>query len=216
MPAFVLKSDAMIRDLVFDFGGVVVDLDYEGAVEAFRRLGVRDAEHWLDRYRQRGVFLDVERGAITADGFLTGLGELCGREVSFAEAQHAWCAFVGDVPQKRLEALRHLRRNHRVFLLSNTNPFLMEWARSPRFTPEGEPLDAFFDKLYLSYEMRVVKPDREIFLDMILDAGLDPAYTLFVDDGRENVEAAAALGFPTYQPRPDEDWVLPVKHLAGD
>lgn len=204
----------MIRDLVFDFGGVVVDLDYEGALDAFRRLGVRDAEHWLDKYRQRGIFLDLERGRISADEFLEGLAELCGRKVSYDDAQRAWCAFVRDVPRKRLEALRRLGKEHRLFLLSNTNPFLMEWARSPRFTSEGEPLDAFFDKLFLSYEMRVVKPDREIFLDMILDAGLDPAYTLFVDDGRENVEAAAALGFPTYQPHPGEDWTTAVERIA--
>ena len=210
-----VKIDRMIRNLVFDFGGVIVDLDFDRAVEAFRSIGLPRAEHMLDKYKQRGIFLDVETGVLTAEGFLHGLSKLCGRKIGFDEAQQAWLAFLLPPDPRRLETLERLRKGHRLFLLSNTNPFIMDWARSPRFSPGGKPLDDYFDKLYLSYEMGVVKPDRDIFLKMMLDAELDPAFTLFVDDGRANVEAAAALGFPTYQPRPGCDWTREVERLAG-
>lgn len=206
----------MVNDLVFDFGGVVVDLDFDRAVEAFRALGIRHAEQVLDKYRQRGIFLDVETGKIGVEGFLQGLSELSGGTVTFEQAQQAWLAFLLPVDPRRLEALQRLRQGHRLFLLSNTNPFMMDWARSNRFSPDGKRLDDYFDGLFLSYEMGMAKPCREIFLEMIIKAHLEPAFTLYVDDGRDNVEAAAALGFPTYQPLPGEDWTCAVERLVAD
>ena len=91
--------------------------------------------------------------------------------------------------------------------LSNTNPIIqLEWAQTKEFTPAGRPLNDYFDKLYLSYEIGVTKPDREIFDRMVLDSGIRPEETLFVDDGKNNIVVGQELGFHTYQPLNGEDW----------
>ena len=90
---------------------------------------------------------------------------------------------------------------------SNTNPIIqLEWAQTKEFTPAGRPLNDYFDKLYLSYEIGVTKPDREIFDRMVLDSGIRPEETLFVDDGKNNIVVGQELGFHTYQPLNGEDW----------
>ena len=96
---------------------------------------------------------------------------------------------------------------YQVYLLSNTNPIIqLEWAQTKEFTPAGRPLNDYFDKLYLSYEIGVTKPDREIFDRMVLDSGIRPEETLFVDDGKNNIVVGQELGFHTYQPLNGEDW----------
>jgi putative hydrolase of the HAD superfamily len=123
-----------------------------------------------------------------------------------------------EVPIAKLHLLEDLRaRGYRLYLLSNTNPVIMEWALSPRFSPDGKPLDAYFDKLYLSYQMQCIKPNTLIFNKMIADSGLLPSETLFLDDGAENVKTAEQLGFKTYCPANGEDFTHrspPPRHIV--
>lgn len=196
----------MIKNLIFDFGGVIVDLERNNAVKRFEELGVTNAEELLDKYHQKGIFLEVEDGRIDADGFCKKLGELVNREISFEEAQYGWLGFMAGVPLYRLEYLEELHKMYNLYLLSNTNPFIMSWARSDKFTSLGKPLDAYFDKLYLSYQIGVVKPDQGIFDYMIKDVELNPAESVFIDDGSANIEMGKKLGFKTFQPINGEDW----------
>lgn len=196
----------MIKNIIFDFGGVIVDISRTHAVKRFESIGVANADELLDKYHQKGIFLEVEDGRIDAAEFCAKLGEMCGREISFEEAQYAWLGFMDGVPQYRLDYLLELRKKYRLYLLSNTNPFIMGWARSTGFTSAGLPLDDYLDKLYLSYQVGVVKPNREIFDFMIQDSGLIPEESVFVDDGGANIEMGASLGFRTMQPLNGEDW----------
>ena len=109
-----------------------------------------------------------------------------------------------------------LREEYNVYLLSNTNPIIQEgWARTSEFTPAGRPIGAYFDKMYTSYEVGVTKPDPKIFEYMIRDSGLNPSETLFVDDGKSNIEIARQLGFETYQPENGEDWREPINRYLS-
>ena len=122
-------------------------------------------------------------------------GKMGPRVISYAEAREAWLGFfLLPVSLERLACLEELRRDYRLYVLSNTNPFVMDWARSSEFSPAGKPLDAYFDKLFLSYEMKCMKPDRAIFDRMAAEAPLVPAETLFIDDSAANAAAGAALG----------------------
>ena len=103
-------------------------------------------------------------------------------------------------------ALLPLRKRYKLFVLSNTNPYVMDWACSPAFSSKGKPLSDYFDKLYLSYQIGVTKPDRQIFDFLIADTDILPSESLFIDDGAGNVQAARQLGFQTYCPRNGEDW----------
>lgn len=202
-----------IKNIVFDFGGVLVDLNRENAVKRFEKLGVKEADALIDKYHQKGIFLEVEDGSINAEEFRQKISKLAGKELTFEEIQHAWLGFVAEISQYKLDYLLELRKNYKVYLLSNTNPYVMGWARSSRFTCVGRPLDDYVDKVYASYEIGKVKPDPAIFEYMIKDASLLPEETLFVDDGSSNIEMAKELKFHTYQPENKEDWREALNNL---
>lgn len=204
----------MIDAIVFDFGGVIVDIDFDRAVAAFESIGVADASTRLDRYHQKGVFCDFEAGRVSKEEFCRRLGMECGCEITERGAAQGCIGYFPKTDTRRLRFLDELRGRFRVFLLSNTNPFVMEWADTAAFSADGRPVSDYFDGLYLSYRLGVLKPDRAIFERMAADAGLVPERTLFVDDSADNVAAARALGFRTYCPAPGEDWCGEVLRLA--
>ncbi|MDH6356177.1 HAD superfamily hydrolase (TIGR01509 family) [Parabacteroides sp. PF5-9] len=200
-----------IKNIVFDLGGVIIDLDREKAVRHFEQIGVTDAEALIDAYEQKGIFLEVEDGRIDAEEFRRKLSVHTGKQLSLEDVTNAWLGFVVDVPQYKLDYILSLRKMYKVYLLSNTNPILqLQWAQTPRFTAAGRPLNDYFDKLYTSYEIGVTKPDRRIFEYMIADSGMIPAETLFVDDGKSNIEVGKSFGFQTYMPVNGEDWRKPI------
>ena len=179
----------MIKNIVFDFGGVIADISREQAVKAFIRLGVKDADRILDKYHQTGIFQELEEGNLTE------------------EVQQAWLGFITGVDIRKLEYLEMLRsEGYKLYVLSNTNPYVMGWACSERFSSEGKPLTSYFDKLYLSYQVGCTKPEQRIFEYMLSDAGLEPKETLFVDDGQSNINIASQLGMHTFQPENGCDW----------
>lgn len=205
-----------IKNVVFDLGGVLIDLDFNRSLSRFKEIGVDDAEQLLDPYEQRGFFLDLENGKIDAETFDNLLRAHTGKALTKEEIRYAWMGFVSDVPQYKLDFLLELRKTHRVYLLSNTNPIIQSWARSEAFTPAGRPISAYFDKMYASYEIGLTKPDPAIFKWMMADAPLIPAETLFVDDGPANIQTAQTLGFQTYQPGNGEDWREAVSFLIDN
>ncbi len=196
----------MIKNVVFDFGGVIADISRNQAVQAFLELGLKDADTRLDKYHQTGIFQELEEGKLSADAYREELGRLCGRELTEAETRRAWLGFFVGVDSRKLDYLLELRKNYRVYILSNTNPFVMSWARSPEFSQAGKPLDDYCEKLYLSYQIGYTKPARQIFDFMVEDSGILPAETMFVDDGAANVGIGKELGFQTFQPANGSDW----------
>lgn len=200
------KDMKQIKNLVFDFGGVIFGLDRNQAVQAFQQIGVVDADRLLDPYHQQGIFLEVEDGRMDAETFRQALGRLCGKELTFEEVESGWKGFITEVPQYKLECLQALRKRYKVYILSNTNPYIMGWARGADFTPAGKPIDSYVDKVYASFEIGITKPDPGIFEYMIQDSGMDPEETLFIDDGPANIATAKAMGFLTLQTGNNEDW----------
>ena len=111
----------MIKNIIFDFGGVLTTIDTNRAIEKFKALGLKDAENYLNSYKQTGIFFQLEDGAIDADTFVTELGKLCGREISYDEALDAWMGFIVNVQVEFMEYLQTLRGKYRLGVLSNTN-----------------------------------------------------------------------------------------------
>lgn len=201
----------MIRNIALDLGGVVIALDQTQAVKAFERLGLKDAARRLDPYRQSGIFGELEEGAITAEDFRRELSILTGRELTLDECYQGWHAYVSDLPERNLQAIIRLRSmGYKVCLLSNTNPFMMQWARSTDFDGKGNSIDHYFDRLYTSYECKAMKPSPEIFRMMLEGQEALPEETLFVDDSIRNVQTAEALGIHTVCPKTNADWTEDV------
>lgn len=197
-----------IKNIAFDLGGVVIALSYENAIKTFEEIGLRDARQHLDAFHQHGIFGDLESGRITPEEFRVELGRIIGRELTMDECYYAWHGYVESVPQRNLDMLLQLRRQgYKVCLLSNTNPFMMQWACSPAFDGGHHPIGHYFDRLYLSYECKVMKPSPEIF-QMMLDGQKTVAdETLFIDDSPKNCAIAQTLGIHTLCPQNNEDWI---------
>ena len=204
--AVTKKFLKMIKDIVFDFGGVLIEIDTANALKKFNSLGLKNPERYLNSYKQEGLFYALENGDINADEFVRELSKLCNRELTYNDAFEGWMGFVVKVQNEYLQWLQSLRPHYRLSILSNTNPFLQGWARSRSFTAEGKSLDDLFDQLFLSYLMRCSKPNDKIYLKMLRDGNMRPEETLFVDDGAKNIEAARNLGINVLQVKNGEDW----------
>ncbi len=196
-----------IKNIVFDFGGVICVSKIERCIEAFEEIGLKDAHKYLDAYAQTGLFGDLENGTVSDIEYMQELSKLVRREVSWQECQHAWHCFVAEVPERNLDALLKLRgQGYNLALLSNTNPFVASWFRSSEFDGKGHGLDYYIPNLYLSFEQKVMKPDVRIFQHMLVSEGFNSEETLFVDDSPINIEAAKKVGLITFQPQNGEYW----------
>lgn len=197
----------MIHTVIFDLGGVVITLDPQQATRRFEELGLADAGERLNSYTQQGIFGDLEAGAISAEDFRRELSLLVGHDVTNQQCAYAWQGYALDVPQRNLDTLLRLRsEGYRVLLLSNTNPYMMEWVASDRFDGSGHSVDYYFDALYLSYRMHLMKPEEEIFRRVLMEEQTPPSACLFIDDGPRNVAMASQVGMRTFCPENGEDW----------
>lgn len=173
-----------ITNVVFDFGGVVAPADLSIVINKFKALGLEDIEKYLNMVRQQGFFGDFETGLIDKEEFRIRVGKEVGREVSMDECRDAYMGFFSTVPERNLELFRKLRaEGYRLSLLSNTNPFIVEWALSKEFDGHGHSLDEYLDSMYLSYELKVMKPDERIYRLMLESEKVAPSQVLFIDDG---------------------------------
>lgn len=196
-----------IKKIAFDFGGVIIRQNQQQAVERFKQIGLLDAEERLGAYTQQGFFGELEEGKITAEDFRWQLSLLIGRAVTIEDCSYAWRGYCDGLPQRNLEALQRLRREgYGLSILSNTNPFMMGWALSKDFDGNGNSLADYVDALYLSYQMKVMKPSAEIFHRVLEAEDVRPEELLFVDDSSHNISAAQELGIATFQPVNGEDW----------
>ena len=177
------------------------------AIKRFKSIGLKNVENYLNPYTQTDIFGDIEEGKISAEQFRAKLSELIGKEVTYEECKFAWLGYRQDVPLRNLDILRKLKaQGYKLILLSNTNPFMMSWGLSGEFDGNGNSLESYFDSLYLSYKLGVMKPNKKIFQYIIDNEKIQPGESLFIDDGERNINAARLLGFKTLCPINGEDW----------
>ena len=204
----------MIRNIVFDLGGVIMTICQEEAIKRFKSIGLKNVENYLNPYTQTDIFGDIEEGKISAEQFREKLSELIGKEVTYEECKFAWLGYRQDVPLRNLDILRKLKaQGYKLILLSNTNPFMMSWGLSGEFDGNGNSLESYFDSLYLSYKLGVMKPNKKIFQYIIDNEKIQPSESLFIDDGERNINTARLLGFKTLCPINGEDWTKELIEL---
>ena len=205
------------KNVIFDFVGVIISIDYHQALKHCADLGLPHPEQLLDPYTQSGIFGDLESGKLSEEAFRKELSLMAGRELSWQDCQYVFLGYFKALPPQNLEMLRRLRAaGYRLILLSNTNPFMMEWAMSDRFDGQGHSLREYFDKAYLSYECGLMKPDPALFSLICHREAIQPSESLFVDDGEKNTHAASLLGFHTLCPPDGTDWTEPLSRLLRD
>ena len=181
-------------NLLFDYGGVLVDLDKQRCIRAFEALGF-DIRPYLGTYAQAGFFSELERGAISVEGFCNKIREAAGNDcLSDVDVCNAWKQYLTGVPAERLEMLLKIAQHYPVYLLSNTNTIHWKMAEEDYFNYQGHTVDDFFRKKFLSFEIGAEKPSEEIYQAVVDGIGCEPSDILFFDDSDVNCDAARKMG----------------------
>lgn len=196
-----MRSES-IKNLVLDFGGVLIGLNRERCIQNFKDLGFNDVEHYIDNR----IFEEYEKGLVSTEQFREEIRCKADKNIKDKDIDFAWNSFLEDIPKYKLDLLLRLREKYVVYLLSNTNPLHWDFACQNVFPYKGFHMDNYFEKAYLSFELNEAKPDNIIYQKMIDEAGILPKETLFIDDMEENCKAANALGIHTYLAKPHENW----------
>lgn len=184
-----------IQNVIFDLGGVVVDLDRDKAVRALEHLGLKDADEMLGLYGQQEPFYGLETGERSTAEFFDIMRSRMNPGVTDKEITDAFNEFLIRIPAERLAMLRRMRMaGFRIFVLSNTNPVMFNTWIDRAFRQEGGTINDYFDGVVVSFEELMCKPNVAIFQTLMRRYGLNPAQTLMLDDSEKNCQAAAGAG----------------------
>jgi len=193
-----MKNDK-IKNIIFDLGDVILNIDVPVASLSFSKLSGREQQEILDLFKEKDLFRQFETGSLDETGFRNYIREL----LVFPDwtdnmIDTAWNSLLLDLPPERVELLKNLRTRYRLFLLSNTSSIHITQVNKILEAATGvKKLDDLFDKVYLSYEMGLMKPDPAIYQQVLEEQGLVAEETLFLDDNADNIKAAATLGIAT-------------------
>ncbi len=191
--------------IIFDLGGVIINLDYERTTKAFVELGLLNFKEVYSQLAQNSLFDDFETGRISAPHFINKLLPLLPKGTSPNQVVAAWNAMILDFPKQKIELLSKLKNKYRVFLLSNTNEIHMVKVKREWKKVSEDPMEEYFETIFLSHEMGMRKPDPQIFSTVCERKGLNPKKTLFIDDSPQHIEGAKSVGLKTIHLTNSED-----------
>jgi len=184
-----------METIIFDLGGVIINLDNRLTEKAFVAMGAQDFNHYFGHGFAASFFKDYEVGKIDDQQFINDLRKMIQLEVPDNLIIDAWNALLLDFPPERIQLLDKLKKQYRLFLFSNTNSLHMQAVQKiyQQAFP-GRELDDHFEKAYYSHTLKMRKPDKEAFEFIVQENKLNPTTTLFVDDALVNVEGAVKAG----------------------
>ena len=186
--------DKKIKNIVFDLGGVLVDLDFKAAINGLQKAGFANVKEQLQSFDREGIFQKFELGEMTAEEFRTAIRENSTVTLTDEEIDALWNAMLLEIPREKLELILDLRGKYMVYLLSNTNSIHWDYVCKNAFNYRGFRVNDYFEETFLSYEMHLAKPNKAIFEKVLQDANLLPEETLFIDDSEANCKAAEEVG----------------------
>jgi glucose-1-phosphatase len=193
--AAIYNGKSEIKNIIFDWGGVITELHPQCTSEAFQSLGLLvDNESGMHNQ----VFIPFELGMISPDEFRNRMRKYTQNVLTDSMIDNAWNLILGDLPSERWNLLEIIHKNYNTYLLSNTNLIHQEYYYNYLEKKYGTyGYVHLFEKVYFSFQLHLRKPDREIFDFVISDARINPQETLFIDDSKENIDTANHLGFST-------------------
>lgn len=185
------------KAILFDLGGVLIDVNYNKTAEAFIELGVTNFDELYSQAGQTKLFDDFEVGKISEQSFINSLLPHCKPGTSPNQAVHAWLSMVLGFKPWKVELLTKLKEKYPLYMLSNTNPLHIPVVNREWDKVSDKPLEHYFKKLYFSHEIHKRKPHPETFRFVCEDIGLKPEEVLFIDDSIQHVEGADKAGLQT-------------------
>ena len=189
-----------VKNIIFDLGGVILDIDYNRPIEAFKKLGAGDFKTLYSQQSQASFFNKFEKGEITPAQFRKKMREHLPEKVTDEEIDAAWCSMLGELPSPRIVVLKMLAKmNYRLFLLSNTNSIHIRAFTKYLDDTYGKNLfKKLFEKVYYSSQIGMRKPTKKIFEHVLKENDLKASQTLFIDDSTQHIEGAKKLGIQTH------------------
>lgn len=205
-----------VRHIIFDFGGVLLNIDYKRTEQAFTDLGIANFGDMYSQLQQTDIFDRLETGKISGATFIGELKAGTGVQATDQQLIDAWNAMLLDLPLRRLQILQQLQLHFDTFLLSNTNEIHEEAFNKILKAQAGfQSMGVFFDKIYYSHRVGLRKPGKEIFQLILEQNSLNPEKTLFIDDSPQHIATARELGLQTIFMEPGmtiEEHIFKPKH----
>ena len=199
--------DMNIKNIIFDLGGVIINLDMLRTIKGFEQLGITDFERTYNQLAQTPLFDKFDKGLISEDDFFNSIKAQFNLKQEIPELEKVWNAMLLDFPKTRLDHLMEYKKKYRTFLLSNTNATHIKAFERSLFEAHGaKNLSSFFEKDYYSCRLRMRKPDKEIFEFVLNEHKLIPNETLFIDDTIIHIKGAEKAGINAVLLKKDEEF----------
>lgn len=195
-----------VKNIIFDLGGVLLNIDPKKTIEAFGKLGMEQLVGDNGLSYNHEIFYLMEQGKVTSEEFRDGVRKLLPVKVSDSQIDEAWTAMLLDFPEIRIQLVKNLREDFKIYLFSNTNAIHVEKYHSNFRKKHGFEVSSLFEKDFYSNEIGFRKPSAESFQEIIRLSGINATESLFIDDSKANVEAAIASGLKGF-------WLKPGKKI---
>jgi glucose-1-phosphatase len=192
-----VAQESSVKNLIFDLGGVILDLSVDHTLQAFADISGLDKSEVTKRFVTAEGFLAYEKGLINDAGFRAFVRDTYPVQATDNALDTAWNAMLRGLPLNKLQLLLRLKGQYQVVLLSNTNNIHLEYINTQLLPPGDTSLDPYFHRTYYSHRMHKRKPDADIFEQVLQENNFQPHETLFLDDNADNIAGARTLGIQT-------------------
>ncbi len=202
------------KAIIFDLGGVIINLDYHATAKAFKNLGIKNFDEVYSKQKQESLFDDFEKGITKPADFRAVIRKHLPNQVSDEQIDEAWNAMLLDIPKYRVEWLSKMSSKYRIFLLSNTNEIhIKAFTKILMDTYSENIFEKTFEKIYYSSRMKMRKPDEEIFECVLKENNLIATETLFIDDSEQHIKGAEKVGLNVYHLKTNQDITISLSYL---
>ncbi len=187
-----------IKNIIFDLGGIFIEIDFEKTKVAFGELGISNFDYFFTQHSASDLFKKLETGDYTPAQFYEAFRKETGTQITDQQIRNAWNAMLGHFPIERIQWLSEIKKHYRIFLFSNTNIIHYDaFQQIYKQTSGNQQFDDFFIKAYYSHELGARKPNPEAFSKLLALENLGASDTLFIDDTPSNIEGAQKIGLNT-------------------
>ena len=192
------------KAIIFDLGAVILNINYQNTINEFTKLGVKNAATFYSKKMQTDLFNQIETGMISNNQFLKALQKET-ENANINQVEHAWNALLLDLPEERVQLIKKLKNNHIIYLLSNTNAIHIDAFKKQLGNTKWLAFCKLFDKMYLSHELGLRKPDVKIFEYILKEQKLKAEEVFFIDDSPQHIAGAKKLGIHSHHLLDNED-----------
>lgn len=186
----------MIENIIFDFGGVIFDIDHNLSKQAFQELGLKNFDQIYGHLVQTTVFEQIEKGEISEPEFRTAIRNILPHSVSDDQIDDAWCALIVGFDKNKIDLIENLGKNYRIFLLSNSN--IIHYKRFIKILNAYKDFRGLFTDVWFSHEKGQRKPDIDFYSNLLKTHQMEAKNCLFIDDLWVNISAAQSIGIQTH------------------